>query len=88
MSRRGTLLIALALASTVAVGLAGCDSQPEAKSIAFYMSHPVEREDLMAACKSMGDVRESDVDCTNAGKAWLASWGVRPVRPTAASAAN
>jgi hypothetical protein len=68
--------------------LAGCDSQPEAKSVAFYMSHPIEREDLMAACKMMVDVHEGDADCANAGKAWLASWGVRPTRPGASASAG
>jgi hypothetical protein len=84
MSRHGTIVLAL----TLGFAIVGCDSQPEAKSVAFYMSHPVEREDLMAACKAMGDTREGDADCLNAGKAWLASWGVRPVRSTAASSAR
>jgi uncharacterized lipoprotein NlpE involved in copper resistance len=82
MSGRGNIVPALILG----LALVGCDSQPEAKSVAFYMAHPVEREELMAACKPTREASNDDADCANAGKAWLASWGVRPAHSNAAGA--
>jgi hypothetical protein len=82
MSRRATLVLSLA----IVCAFAGCKARPDAKSVSFYMAHPVEREQLLATCKATEAVHASDADCTNAGKAWLARWVLRPGRRTAASA--
>jgi hypothetical protein len=77
-----------ALALTLLTGLAlfGCQAKPEPNSVAFFMSHPGQREAMMASCRAAGEARQAEGDCVNAGDAWLASWGVRPVWPSASQA--